>query len=435
MGLAAAWRRRGFEVQTFKKGPDYIDAAWLTLASGQPTRNLDSFLMGSEGVKNLFLRHCQTADISLIEGNRGLFDGVDLAGTYSTAELAKLLKAPVFLVLDVTKVTRTAAAIVLGCRRLDPDVNIAGVILNHVAGDRHERVIRQAIESICGVPVIGALPSWEQAKALPGRHLGLVPPQEHADGEGLCTMLADILEQNVDMSVLLAIAGSAPSCEANQLPTIAPPAGEKVPIAWFHDSAFTFYYPDNLEALQTAGADLIPVNSLTDTSLPLSQGLYIGGGFPETHAARLSRNKPLQKAVAKAARAGLPVYAECGGLIYLCRSLSWKGKKYSLAGVFPIDLEMHDKPQGHGYMTATIDKENPWFAGGTHLKGHEFHYTHATSGNPDITTVYNVERGKGCFPGRDGLIFKNTLASYMHLHAAGTPTWAARFVTLARAYR
>jgi cobyrinic acid a,c-diamide synthase len=208
-----------------------------------------------------------------------------------------------------------------------------------------------------------------------------------------------------------------------------------VRLAWFHDSAFTFYYPDNLEALQAAGADLVPVDSLKDSDLPLCQGLYLGGGFPETHAARLSRNKPLQKAVAKAAKAGLPIYAECGGLIYLCRSLHWQGKSYPLAGVFPLDLEMRDTPQGHGYMAVHVESDNPWFPAGTRIRGHEFHYTRAVAGSPDVATAYAVERGCGCFPGRDGLIFNNTLASYMHIHAAGTPGWAAQFVNLARAYR
>ncbi|RJP73755.1 MAG: cobyrinate a,c-diamide synthase [Candidatus Zixiibacteriota bacterium] len=433
LGLAAAFRRRGKRVQAFKKGPDYIDAAWLTLASGTPARNLDTYLMGFDAVRESFLRQSREADCSLVEGNRGLYDGSDAAGTHSTAELAKLLQAPVILVLDVTKTTRTAAALVLGCKLLDPDVRLAGVILNRTAGSRHQRVARQAIEEACGIPVVGALPRWETAD-LPGRHLGLVTPREHPDPEALGARLAQFLEEHVDLDRLWAIAGEAGPLE-HPAPAALPaaPSGEPVPLAWFDDSAFSFYYPDNLEALQAAGARLIPVNSLSDTSLPAVQGLYIGGGFPETHAARLAANAPLLRAVREAAGDGLPIYAECGGLIYLSRSLAWQDRTHALAGVFPLDLAMFDRPQGHGYMEVRVESPNPWFPAGRRLKGHEFHYTRVAAAGGEVPTLYAVERGSGCFPGRDGLRFKNTLASYLHLHALGVPEWAANFVALARA--
>lgn len=434
MGLIASWRRRGHQVVAFKKGPDYIDAAWLEFAAGHEARNLDTYIMGVEGVQRSFEQNCRRADVSLIEGNRGLFDGLDVRGTHSTAELAKLLHAPVILVLNVTKVTRTAASVVLGCLKLDPEVNIAGVILNNVAGQRHETIIRESIESICGVPVLGAIPKISGESCLPGRHLGLITPAEHPGTGGLKEKIADIADRHIDGGRILEIAYGAPALRKSSRSTAGSTSEieKSVRIAYFRDSAFTFYYPENLEALQTAGAELIPVSSLRSASLPPCDGLYIGGGFPETHAGRLSENHSLLTDVHRQAHEGLPIFAECGGLIFLCRSISYENKTFALAGVFPLDLQMMPKPQGHGYMEVEVDTENPFFSVNTVIRGHEFHYSKVITGSDQANSIYAVKRGQGCFGHRDGLAFSNVLASYLHIHAIGTPIWAKNFVKLAR---
>ncbi len=435
MGLAALWRQRGNKVAVFKKGPDYIDAAWLTFASGRTARNLDTYMMGAVGALDSFRRHRLTDGFNLIEGNRGLYDGFDHRGTHSTAALAKLLRAPVILILDVTKMTRTAAAVVLGCRHLDPEVNIAGVILNRVAGARHEGVVRRAVEEDAGVPVWGVLPRLRDAEPLlPDRHLGLVTPAEHPDLKGVLQRITNLVEQSVDVERLLESARQAPEMEA--LPDPAPePVDKTVRIAVFRDSAFTFYYPENLEALQAAGADLVAVSSLEDERLPDCDGLYIGGGFPETHAERLARNRALMESVKEHARAGLPIYAECGGLIYLCRSLKYAGRTFPMADVFPVDLEMQSRPQGHGYMEVIVDKSNPFFPVGSRLRGHEFHYSRAKRALMDTDTIFDVRRGYGTADHRDGLQRWNTVAGYLHLHAAGAAGWAEAFVEAAGDYQ
>lgn len=437
MGLIASWRQYGRKVAVFKKGPDYIDAAWLEFASGTKTRNLDTYMMGVDAVADSFQRNSHQADVSLIEGNRGLFDGADIQGTHSTAELAKLLNAPVILVQDVTKVTRTAAASIWGCINLDREVHIAGVILNRVAGPRHESVVRGSIENICGIPVLGAIPRISGHSLLPGRHLGLVTPQEHPGTMRLNEKTAEIIDQYIDVDRVLTIAESASDFD-REIPASEKPerrARPLVQIAYFSDSAFNFYYQDNLEALQRAGAELIPVSSLESSSLPPCDGLYIGGGFPETHAEALSRNRNLIQYVQRKASGGLPIFAECGGLIYLSRSIAYENNIYPLAGIFPLDLQMMTRPQGHGYMEVEVDAENPYFPPGTKIRGHEFHYSGIIAGSDQVNSIYAVKRGEGCFSHRDGLIFRNVLASYLHIHAGGAPQWADNFVQLAKDYR
>lgn len=436
LGLAAAWRLQNLEVAVFKKGPDYIDAAWLSLAAERPARNLDTYMMGAGGVEASFYSHSRGADVCLIEGNRGLFDGLTAQGTHSTAELAKLLNAPVLLLLDVTKVTRTAAATVLGCKMMDPHVRIAGVILNRTAGLRHEKVVRDSIESICGIPVLGAIPRLSESELLPGRHLGLVTPREHPQPAGMRETAARLAQKYLNLPKIEEIAKNAPGFRIILPPEYRPRSTDySARIAFFDDAAFSFYYPDNLEALESAGAELIPISSMQDQTLPQCDGLYIGGGFPETHAEEISSNKGLLRSVYAAAERGLPIYAECGGLIYLCRSLTWKGRKYPLAGVFPLDLVMETKPQGHGYMEVVVDEENPFFPLNTMIRGHEFHYTKIIDGDEQVQTIFRVNRGQGCFNRRDGLTCRNVLASYLHLHALGVPIWAEKFVNLSKTIR
>ena len=422
LGLIRTWRRQGQEIVPFKKGPDYIDPAWLTLASGVETHNLDTWMMGREGVLCSFTKYARSDAVNLIEGNRGLHDGEDSRGSHSSAVLAELLKTPVILVLPVTKITRTAAAYVLGMKALEPRVDIAGVILNLVGGKRHETVVRAAIEAETGVPVLGAIPR-SKAEILPSRHLGLVTPEEHAEAEHAIEYSAKLIGDHVDTAWLLTLAQQVkPLTGIVGRKTKSTSARKSCRIGWFCGSAFTFYYPENLDDLKSHGAELVQINPVTEKALPRIDALYIGGGFPETHAASLSDNRAFMDSVAAAARRGLPIWAECGGLMFLAQRLVWQGKFYPMAGLLPVDVEVQAKPQGHGYQEVVVDAENPFLPVGTRIRGHEFHYSRVCS-TKDLKTVMNVERGTGIGNGRDGIRIYNTVASYLHIHSTATPEW------------
>ncbi len=431
MGLLLLLRRAGIEGQAFKKGPDYIDPEWLEWASARPARNLDTFLMGPDRVLSSFMHYGVSAGINLIEGNRGLFDGFDALGTHSSAVLAKLLSAPVVLVIDATKMTRTAAALVLGCQKLDPLLSIQGVVLNNVSGRRHEDVLRAAIESTCSIPVVGVLPR-AAGNPLPERHLGLVPPQENNGIQQVQQDLLKLVENRLDLDVLLSIARSAPPLEllTQERPALQDAHGLR--IGYLRDSAFSFYYPENLEALERTGAKLVSISALRAFALPGDlHALYVGGGFPEIYAQELSANTRFLESLRQACANGLPVYAECGGLMLLARGLIWKGKRFPMANVFQIDVEVFDTPQGHGYSQLRVDTPNPFFLPGAALRGHEFHYSRIVDVAEEAVTTCTVMRGVGCLPERDFLLTRNVMAGYTHLHATATPEWAKGIVAAA----
>jgi cobyrinic acid a,c-diamide synthase len=437
-------------VAPFKKGPDYIDASWLTRAAGRPCRNLDLFLFSPPVVLRSFARGVTGADLAIIEGNRGLFDGMDAEGTFSTGELAKLLKAPVILSVDVTKTTRTAAAMILGCQAMDPAVPLAGVVLNRVAGSRHEAVLRQAIEGVCGVPILGAIPKLQE-EIFPERHLGLVPPQESAEERDLLARASEIAEKHLDIEGILGVAGRAPSLETSRehnrialedrrVPDPATPVGGPPPrIGVFVDAAFQFYYPENLEALSDAGGVIVEISPISDSRLSPVDALYLGGGFPETMAVALSANVPFLSSLREAAHRGLPIYAECGGAVYLGRRLHYDGEVFDLAGVLPVEYGFQAKPRGHGYTVLEAIRENPFYDVGETLRGHEFHYTFMRSGDEEgpgeWDFAFRLHRGYG-FDGRhDGLCKGNVLACYTHIHALGMPGWAPSLVRAAERFR
>jgi cobyrinic acid a,c-diamide synthase len=438
VALTVALQKQGITVVPFKKGPDYIDAAWLALAASRPCYNLDTFLMGSEQVVRSFSRHAAEGAVSLIEGNRGLFDGVNAAGQFSTAELAKLLNAPVILVVDCDKVTRTAAAMVMGCRNLDPEVDIRGVILNRVNGSRHAAVIRQAIEEYSGIPVYGTVPRMTDIP-FTERHMGLIPPQEHDRIGRALTRAGVIAEDCLDIPGLLKVAESASPWRVDAFPNPADPdprGEEPVTIGVIKDAAFQFYYSENMEALIDRGAKIVQISALDERILPLVDTLYIGGGFPETQAKRLAENDTFRLSLRAAAEAGLPIYAECGGFMYLGESLTIGDEHYPMVGALPVVFGMEKRPQGHGYTTLVVDRENPFFPVGTRISGHEFHYCRIhTLREDDGHTAYRVLRGTGMDGQRDGLCRKNILASFTHLHALGTPEWAGALIGKARRYR
>jgi len=434
LGIARAWSRAGHTVVPFKKGPDYIDAAWLGLAARNTASNLDPFLMPEDSLRALFWNKAIHADICCIEGNRGLFDGKDLEGSCSTAALARLLKTPIILVMDCTKMTRTAAAIVCGCMQFEKGVPLAGVICNRVAGERHRSMLRQCIEHYAKIPVIGMLP--KAATAISERHMGLVSSHEQQDHEALLENLADVVEKNCNMDLLWKAANKAPDePKARNLAAALWPADQATPatpVGVVKDPSFWFYYEENIEALRRAGARIIEISLLEDAEWPDISGLYIGGGFPELHAETLARNSRVRQRVRQLVEMGMPVYAECGGFMYLCESILNQGQSLPMAGVFPVTIELMPRPQGLGYVQASVDQDSPYFSKGATLPGHEFHYSraHAADG-AELTFSLKLDRGEGILAGLDGLLHKQTFASYTHIHALGVPQWAHNFVAAA----
>ena len=446
LGLCRAWVRQGRKVQPFKKGPDYIDAAWMGLAACSTPTNLDPFLMPEPTLRALFWDRVLGGDVGVIEGNRGLFDGKDLAGSCSTAELARSLEAPVILIIDCTKMTRTAAAVVAGCLHFESGFELAGVICNRTAGDRHRRMLTQCIEEYTKVPVLGCLPKISP-DPIPERHMGLMSNRELGDQESVLESLADIAEHYLDLDALWEIAGkaSAPSDEKFPsgplwpAPAPAPDStapADSVVIAYVRDAAFWFYYEENLEALRRAGAELVEISLLETADWPEFSGLYIGGGFPETLALQLAKNTTVRQRIRSLAEMGLPIYAECGGFMYLGQHLVYQGERYPMAGVFPVSTECSDKPQGLGYVQAVVEHQSPFFSVGDVLMGHEFHYSHCVPEDGAVLTLaLKMDRGQGLLAGYDGLVHKNTYAAYTHIHALGVPQWAPNFIAAARHYQ
>jgi len=439
VGLAAAWRKKGLTVAPFKKGPDFIDSGWLTFAAERSCHNLDPFLMTKIQIIQSFFLNSAGADISLIEGNRGLFDGFDPEGHCSSAELGKLLKSPVIIIVDVTMATRTMAALVMGCQRFDPDLKIVGAILNRVAGPRQESIVKNSIERYCGIPVIGSVPKL-RGDIFPERHMGLIPHQEREHAEKAIAWAREVVENHMDMEAIWRLAQDVEPLEKgdqhqenglSEAPNEAPPR-----IGFIRDSSFWFYYPENLEHLKSLGAVLVEVNSIKEKTCPDLDGLYIGGGFPETQARALADNSRFRKSLRQKIETGLPVYAECGGLMYLGESLIVQGQNYPMVGAFPLKFQLEKKPVGHGYTILEVIKENPYYPVGEVLKGHEFHYSRPLITQPEeIDPVFKVRRGHGLDGQSDGLCKKNLLATYTHLHAAGNSLWGKSLYKAALNFR
>ncbi|WP_308775358.1 cobyrinate a,c-diamide synthase [uncultured Bilophila sp.] len=534
LGLARALTLRGLRVKPYKKGPDYIDAAWLSLASGRTPTNLDPFFLPDARLRALFRSSFGDADLAVIEGNRGLYDGRDVQGSCSTATLARALDAPVLLTLSVTKMTRTAAAVIAGLAHFEP-VNLAGVVLNRVASSRHAALIRQSIETYTGIPVLGEIPRLAE-NPIPERHMGLVSMHDESpDAPGRASLLAALdslaalIEGHMDVDAALRIARSAPdlrdagpfwedagtpaagkaadvraprggasACPENiasegtgedrpaalnaspqshgephggpfpsgtghpSLPGQGDPAGQApsgqppfparlsppVSIGFVRDAALWFYYEENFEALRRAGAELVELSLLSPEPWPGGRldGLYLGGGFPEMVPERLAVSPHLAEIRSYSMR-GMPIYAECGGFMVLCRELRIGGKDYPMAGLFPARAEFCPRPQGLGYVEATVEAENPFHPVGALLRGHEFHYSRCVALgeleptlrlSPGVGMSGPGHRAKGLaaegdtLASRDGLLVRNTFAAYTHLFAPAVPHWATRFVAACR---
>jgi cobyrinic acid a,c-diamide synthase len=418
-GLMAALASRGLEVAPFKVGPDFIDPSYHALATGRPGRNLDAFLSGEQLVPRLFAHGARGADVAVVEGVMGLFDGRSGAGEYaSTAHVAKLLRAPVVLVLDARAMARSAAAMVHGYATFDPDLRVAGVILNRVGSDRHERMLREALTPL-GVPVLGVL--RRDAKiSTPDRHLGLVPAAERrTDAEDALRVLGERVSRSCDLDAILRLAHSADRLQTEPWdPASSGPTQATVRVAVATGPSFSFLYPENVELLRGAGADVSFFDPTSDEALPDgTDALYLGGGFPETFAEALSENRPMREEVRRFASSGRPVVAECGGLLYLARELDGS----EMCGVLDASARMMDRLT-LGYREARATADSPLAAVGTTVRGHEFHYS-TLDPESGRTAAWELA-GRG----PEGFVSGGVHASYLHTHWAATPELPRRLV-------
>ena len=433
IGLCAALHARGLRVQPYKKGPDYIDPLWLAAAAGRGCENLDFFTTPSDEMLASFQRKQTAADIGLIEGNKGLYDGLDLDGSNSNAALAKMIDAPVVLVLCTKGMTRGIAPLILGYQAFEPGIRLAGVILNRVGGSRHEAKLRRVIEHYTDVKVVGAVANSPDLEIVE-RHLGLMPSNESAAASDTIARIRDVVETQVDLDSLLDIAATAPDLgrPAQNTPPPRFSVTRPVSIGIAQDDAFGFYYQSDLDVFRRCGAELIPFSPLRDRRLPDVDGLFIGGGFPETRIEGLSANSAMRSEIRRYVEADYPVYAECGGLMYLTRSIRWKDKHGDMVGVIPADTVVEEKPQGRGYVRLRETPDFPWPAVDGNATGeicaHEFHYSRITPLEIPTHWAYRVERGTGVDGRNDGIRYRNLLASYTHMRNVGDNRWVERFV-------
>jgi len=432
IGLCAALAETGNIVQAFKKGPDYIDPMWLSKAAGRPCHNLDFYTMQQSEIIDTVSRYSQDADITVIEGNKGLYDGLDLDGSNSNAALASLFKAPVILVLDARGMTRGIAPLILGYQAFDKGINIAGVILNQLGGARHEQKLHSVIEHYTDVKVIGSVYK-NPALSIDERHLGLMPSNEDDSADLKIKQIRDIVKNQVDLDLLRNIANNAialPKTTTPKQQTIRITTPLKIGI--IENAAFGFYYPDDLDAIRATGAELISIDTIRDNELPEIDGLFIGGGFPETRINELEKNTTMRTHIKQALENDLPCYAECGGLMYLSRTLSWQDQRGEMVGFIPADCVMHKAPQGRGYIQLEETNEHLWInfkpSPSAIIAGHEFHYSALENLPADVKFAYKVKRGAGINGKADGIIINNTLASYAHLRDTAANHWAQRFV-------
>ncbi len=461
IGLCAALNQQALKVQAFKKGPDYIDPLWLSQASGRPCHNLDFNTMSHDEIVRDFARYGQDADINIIEGNLGLFDGVALDGSDSNAAVAKLTKSPVILVINSQGVTRGVAPLLMGYQQFDPDVNIAGVIYNLSVGGRHEDKLRAVTEEYTDIPVLGVV-KRNPLLAVDERHLGLKPSNEGKGAVDKIAQISSIVSDSIDLDRVLEISQSAPNIgiedsvlkplQTDLNVSLKSPKKDNIRLGICEDSAFGFYYASDKLALKNAGAELISFSAINDEKLPDNlDALFIGGGFPETHMKELADNESMRKSINDAIESGLPTYAECGGLMYLSQSLHWNGQSAPMVGIIPAEAHMHDKPQGRGYVKLEETEAMPWpyldkginedinyelsEANSQLINAHEFHYSSVN----DITAMeskgsfaYKVHRGFGITGDHDGWVYKNLLANYSHMRDTESFRWASRFIAFVK---
>lgn len=435
IGLCAALSAAGKTVQAFKKGPDYIDPQWLGRASRRDCINLDFYTMEEDEILSTITRYSKNADLTIIEGNKGLYDGLDLDGSNSNAALAKLTKTPVILVLDARGMTRGIAPLILGYQAFDTDINIKGVILNQLGGSRHENKLRRVIEHYTDAIVVGAIHK-DKRFDIDERHLGLVPSREDPFSDKKIQLLKQAIIEQVDLERLINIADSAPALELHSTAVEAPILTnivKDVTIGIIRNGAFCFYYPDDLSAMEDAGAQLVDIDTIKDGALPNIDAMFIGGGFPETHMEQLEANASIRDEIHQAIENGMPVYAECGGLMYLARSIQWKNAKHDMVGIIPGDIVMEETPQGRGYVQLRETTEGLWPGRSENvIAAHEFHYSRFENLDKNARFAFEVLRGTGINGKNDGYIYKNLLACYTHQRSTSRNRWTQRFVDFIR---
>lgn len=430
LALCAGLQARGLSVQAFKCGPDFLDTGHLSAVTGRPARNLDGWMLDEAAIREVFARAAEDADIAIVEGMMGLFDGVSGQGDKgSAAEIAKMLSLPVILVLDASKSARSIAAVIRGFELFDPMLRFAGLVLNGVAGESHFRTLEDAIRSTSPTPLLGWLPREERVR-IPERHLGLHTAQEESEGVGKTQAFAAFAEKYLALDELLK---SEPVLPVELYPAQRPTTSARVSIGVAQDQAFCFYYRDNLDLLERAGARIVPFSPLRDGHLPDGlDALYLGGGYPEIYAARLSANGSLAEEIRAFAVEGRPIYAECGGMIYLSRQLQISGGQvFSMTGVLPLDIEMTDKLVGFGYVEVELMRECLLGDKGTVMRGHSFHYSRLAA-TSELPAAFHARYSISGRSGDEGVMFRNVLASYVHLHFGGSPSIAAKFVRVAQ---
>jgi cobyrinic acid a,c-diamide synthase len=437
IGLMAVLKEMNYTVQGFKVGLDYIDPSYHTYVCERESRNLDGYLMDEETILEIFNDATDDADIAIIEGARGLYEGFDVfSDVGSTAQIAKTLKSPVILVVDASSITKSAAALVNGYSNFDSSVDIEGVILNHINGERHAKKTKMAVECYTNKKVWGIIPKDEDMR-IPMRHLGLVPAKEGQKKWNFTKtlkLIKDIVKENIDVDEIIRISGKSVPIKAPQklfFPSRRNSVKAKIKIGVAYDEVFNFYYYDNLRLLELNNAEIIPFSPVNDSSLPQIDALYIGGGYPELFVEKLSKNK-IKHEIRKFCESGKPVYAECGGLIYLMDELQIGSQSFEMAGVIEGRCLMDGK-RTIGYTHGIMVKNNIIGIVGTMFRGHEFHYSSIELERREKNFAYKLYRGKGVKDGKDGILVNNTntLASYTHLHAASYRDFARHFVASA----
>jgi cobyrinic acid a,c-diamide synthase len=433
LGLLYALRRRGLAVQPFKVGPDFIDPGHHTQAAGRISRNLDGWMLSQEDNLALFRRHAAAAQVALVEGVMGLFDGYDgLSEAGSTAQMAKWLGLPVLLVVDARAMARSAAALVHGFATFDPDLRMSGVVFNRIGGAAHLHYLEEALSQVPGVKCLGGLPR-NQELAIPERHLGLTTAEDHPLEEQYLEHLADFLEAHLDLDGLLAALPVLALSQEEPVESAAP----TVRLGVARDRAFCFYYPENLELLAQFGAELVPFSPLSDRRLPDNlHGLYLGGGYPELYAEPLAANTGLMRDLAAEAAAGLPIYAECGGLMYLSQELQdLAGRSHAMAGLLPLKVHMLERLKALGYREITLAADGLLGPAGAKARGHEFHYSEIAEETGDLPRLYRLTARQGTAAPAEGYCLNNILASYIHLHFGSNPEVARQLVARCLEYK
>ena len=427
LGICALLRKKGLNVQAFKKGPDYIDPMWLAKATKRNCYNLDFWTQTQQEITSTFAAHSRNADISIIEGNKGLHDGLATDGSNSNAALAKLLDTPVILLLDTRGTIRGVAPLLLGYQQFDPKVNIAGVILNFVGGSRHASKLTNVLEHYTDVPILGTIQRNSDLE-LVERYLGLMPSNEDTLAQEKVARVTSNIESQIDIDSILKVSQTA-STVSFEKSEDTKTQNANLKIAYAKDEAFGFYYADDLDEFARHGVQLIPFDTLNDTNLPDADALFIGGGFPEKRMQQLADNTQLKQKIFNAIDQGLPTYAECGGLMYLSSSINFKSEKCNMVGIIDADCEMFEKPIGRGYTLLEKNSNHLWSDNTTtSIPGHEFHYSKLTRISNEYNYAYAVKRGFGIDGNHDGIIYKNLVACYAHQRNTSQNQWIPNFI-------